>query len=976
MAIIDLTKVWPEWKVEKQIGKGSFGVVYQAVRSDNNVTSYSAIKVISIPADEAEISSLRSEGIDESASRTYYKGVVDDFVSEIRLMESFKGIQNIVSVEDYKVIEKTDTIGWDIYIRMELLRPITEILAETELAEKDVIKLGVDICTALEICGKRDIIHRDVKPENIFVNGFGFYKLGDFGIARKLSGASGGLSHKGTPNYIAPEVSTGAAYDGRVDVYSLGIVLYRLLNGNLLPFLSEGNKLNPNERQRALERRLSGEKLPAPLKASKQVASVILKACEYDPNKRFANASEMKAALQKAAEGKYVIEADKDDKTLAVNKDSKKMKGETATPVKKKSKKPLVVVLCLLLALMIGIGVLVVILLSDNKDGKDRKDSVVSAEISSNDNSSEAESEDVETVTSNADTSETVSEEDEESIESTVEESEDVLGLVVSEADALAENGDYDGAIKKIEAALEEYPDDETLLGKIDEYNTAKANAAKQAILDEAAGYAEEEDYSSALQLVSAYLVEQPDDADYKAAYDEYLDKFVDWTVIEVNAVIEENDYTSAISYYEKVCTFINEDIQVPAATNEKIEALATHIADSEKAYNVSVAIEEANTLIGEDKYIEAYAVLTAAIEANGEEEALVSAVEQCETDYVQYVKDTVEQYIANDEPSKAKKLVGDATEAFPENEELSALFVQVNENDSVGLNTLTPINGGFEWNSGDPADPFGNDYLGVSNYTIMHASTNYNGDHHWESTYSAEYMVSQEYDFLSFTVSPYSDFGQSASSYIRIYADNVVRYTSDKVGQRTQPYNIKVDISDAEYIKIVVKVGGYGCIMLSDVKLTSTSGYESPLPQSYTALNTLSFFNGSLPWQEGYPQDTLGGDYKNARNYSVLHAESNYNGDHHWESTFSAEYYINKKYEHIIFDISPYTDIGSSATSVVKIYADDTLIYTSADIDKKTAKFSTGEIDLTDVVYLKIVVEVGGYGCCMISDAVLKDAN
>jgi serine/threonine protein kinase len=87
-------------------------------------------------------------------------------------MESLKGIQNIVSVEDYKVIEKTDTIGWDIYIRMELLVPFNTYICDKVLTEEEVIKLGCDICTALEICGQRNIIHRDIKPENIFINDF------------------------------------------------------------------------------------------------------------------------------------------------------------------------------------------------------------------------------------------------------------------------------------------------------------------------------------------------------------------------------------------------------------------------------------------------------------------------------------------------------------------------------------------------------------------------------------------------------------------------------------------------------------------------------------------------------------------------------------------------------------------------------------------------------------------------------------
>lgn len=123
----EIEKIWPEWKVVERIGSGAYGSVYKAVRSDHNLTSSAAIKVISIPKDASEMESLRSDGMTQDGTRTYLQGIVDDFVNEIQLMETLKGIQNIVSVEDYKVVERTGEIGWDIYIRMELLTPLQRL---------------------------------------------------------------------------------------------------------------------------------------------------------------------------------------------------------------------------------------------------------------------------------------------------------------------------------------------------------------------------------------------------------------------------------------------------------------------------------------------------------------------------------------------------------------------------------------------------------------------------------------------------------------------------------------------------------------------------------------------------------------------------------------------------------------------------------------------------------------------------------
>lgn len=322
MSVEVLKNIWPEWQIEeKPIGKGSFSEVYKAVRRDHGIESYAAIKEISIPSNQSEIDSLRAEGLDINSTRTYLKGIVNDFVSEIQLMESLKGMQNIVSVEDYKVVEKKKEVGWNIYIRMELLTPFNSYICNKKLTEKDIIKLGCDICTALEVCAKRNIIHRDIKPENIFVNDFGYFKLGDFGIARKMVNITNGLSQKGTFNYIAPEVANSREYDARVDIYSLGIVLYRLLNGNRLPFLdTQPQILDLNERGNAVSRRLNGEILPAPCDASPAMSDIILRACAYEPDMRFSSATEMKNALMSVANGTYKISEGDLDRTKSVHR--------------------------------------------------------------------------------------------------------------------------------------------------------------------------------------------------------------------------------------------------------------------------------------------------------------------------------------------------------------------------------------------------------------------------------------------------------------------------------------------------------------------------------------------------------------------------------------------------------------------------------------------------------------------------------
>lgn len=563
-----LAGVWPEWQIETQLGKGSYGSVFKAVRRDNNVESYSAIKVISIPNDESEVDTLRSEGIDMNGTRTYFKGIVDDFVSEIRLMESLKGIQNIVSVEDYKVIEKESGIGWDIYIRMELLTPFNAYICNNKLTEKDVIKLGIDVCTALEICSQRNIIHRDIKPENIFINDFGYYKLGDFGIARKLENVTGGLSQKGTLNYIAPEVANSSNYDARADIYSLGIVLYRLLNGNKLPFIeNDAQLLDPMARKSAVERRIRGERLLPPCEASPEMADLILRACAYLPQSRFASAEEMKKALISVSEGRYVIVGDPDmttavhpaqtdnDATTAVRRaaaaydNTTTLNEPTPTFGKKKSKAPAIIAILLIVALLIAAAVFVLPKFLGDSDGDDVAAEETDKKHNKKNDTSEPSGDDTvgKTDTNGVSTnngSNTESEPDE--TDGYYSDPDQQIASIISDAEKFAALGNYSRAIDKINAGLASYPGSVELQNKLDDYKTKLAQQNKQKVLDDAAALAAKEDYLQALRTIENAQKDLPSDVDYEIAYNNYCSLYEDAVIKQADELAAKNDFDGA----------------------------------------------------------------------------------------------------------------------------------------------------------------------------------------------------------------------------------------------------------------------------------------------------------------------------------------------------------------------------------------------------------------------------------------------
>ncbi|MCL2461983.1 MAG: protein kinase [Defluviitaleaceae bacterium] len=297
--------LWGSWHVDSIIGEGSFGKVYKVRKEEFGRTYYSAVKIISIPQNEADLRLIRDEGLDDASVKSYFHAFVTDIIQEIDLMSAFRGNSHIVSFEDHKVIERADEIGWDILIRMELLTSLSQRVMEKPLTTDDVIKLGIDICRALELCALKNTIHRDIKPDNIFVSEYGDYKLGDFGIARQIERTSSGLSKKGTYTYMAPEVFKGDEYGASVDIYSLGLVMYRYLNQGRTPFLPDfPAPITPRERDEALARRMRGEALPGIKGVDPRLNDIVMKACAFERKNRFDMPSDMRDSLEALANRK------------------------------------------------------------------------------------------------------------------------------------------------------------------------------------------------------------------------------------------------------------------------------------------------------------------------------------------------------------------------------------------------------------------------------------------------------------------------------------------------------------------------------------------------------------------------------------------------------------------------------------------------------------------------------------------------
>ena len=319
-----LASAWPDWKLASRLGKGSYGSVYEIYRDDLGTRYTGALKVLYMESGNPENSTIPdasfpffpdltgsgdSSGSGSSSASPLLQyasdSMVEDFIvsvsAEIKTMIDLKGHPHIVSIEDYAVRQGKGFCA--ILIRMEKLEALNAYIKRTgSISRSEVIRLGSEICDALSLCEKKNIIHRDIKLGNLFFSEKTGYKLGDFGISRTMASIyeKASMSGSGTPQYMAPEVYRGEKYNNTADLYSLGMVLYILMNDFVPPLCREysGSADRMAIIHQANMRRMQGEPLPKPSLADDRLAAVILRACSPDPEQRFPTADAFKKALQ------------------------------------------------------------------------------------------------------------------------------------------------------------------------------------------------------------------------------------------------------------------------------------------------------------------------------------------------------------------------------------------------------------------------------------------------------------------------------------------------------------------------------------------------------------------------------------------------------------------------------------------------------------------------------------------------------
>jgi serine/threonine protein kinase len=213
---------------------------------------------------------------------------------------------NIVTVIDRGTSEGQQSIVFE-YVDGENLKQLLERTGP--LPVRRVVELGIQIADALAYAHEHGLVHRDVKPQNILIDPAGDAKVTDFGIVRSLD-AEGGVTQTGTvlgtSNYLSPEQAAGAPVAPPSDIYSLGVVLYELLTGDV-PFRGDNLVVVAMKHVTEHPPNLLEQRPDIPLR----LALAVEHALEKDPERRFASMEAFATELRRCLEELGDFDADR-----------------------------------------------------------------------------------------------------------------------------------------------------------------------------------------------------------------------------------------------------------------------------------------------------------------------------------------------------------------------------------------------------------------------------------------------------------------------------------------------------------------------------------------------------------------------------------------------------------------------------------------------------------------------------------------
>ena len=285
------TIVGDRYEILEKIGVGGMAEVYKG--KDHKLNRFVAVKVLKeeFRGNEGFVKKFKEEA--QAAARLAHPNIV-----------------NVYDVGDENGIY---------YIVMELVEGITlknYIERKGNLTIKEATSIAIQVCAGLEVAHNNNIVHRDIKPQNIIISREGKVKVTDFGIAKATTSQTTTASAMGSVHYASPEQARGGYVDGRSDIYSLGIVLYEMVTGRV-PFDGETAVT-------VAVKHLQEEMVPPSVYCKNipfSLEQIIKKCTEKSPDRRYQDIGDLLADLKQSLmdpDGDFVQMVDVDEQARTV----------------------------------------------------------------------------------------------------------------------------------------------------------------------------------------------------------------------------------------------------------------------------------------------------------------------------------------------------------------------------------------------------------------------------------------------------------------------------------------------------------------------------------------------------------------------------------------------------------------------------------------------------------------------------------
>ena len=243
------------------------------------------VKIISIPESQVQLDALLLTGAhkDPAEAMDYFKEVTDGIAAEVDVLNTLAKLEGFLPYDGIQIVPMEDgKLGYDVYLLSTYKRSLLRYMQKKPITHLEAVNLGLDLCASLAICRRAGYLYVDLKPANIFLSKGKQYRIGDLGFVKLDSLAYTSLPGKYRSSYSPLEVQDDMrVLNGTVDTYAVGMILYQIYNEGSLP----AAPLEPKD------------SFPHPANADYEIGSIIMKALDPDPAKRWRDPMEMGQAL-------------------------------------------------------------------------------------------------------------------------------------------------------------------------------------------------------------------------------------------------------------------------------------------------------------------------------------------------------------------------------------------------------------------------------------------------------------------------------------------------------------------------------------------------------------------------------------------------------------------------------------------------------------------------------------------------------